>query len=79
MPRNMFDRGVKVSLIDLKKYFANKYEKRLIRELLRANQGNVTASALEALMDRGMFYRAIRKHGIDPNQYRKGVSHGKPS
>jgi two-component system, NtrC family, response regulator GlrR len=46
------------------------FEKKYIQELLSTHQGNVSQSAKAAQKDRRAFWELIRKHKIDPRNYK---------
>ncbi|MFQ5638438.1 MAG: helix-turn-helix domain-containing protein [bacterium] len=42
------------------------FEKKFLRELLKAHHGNVAAAAKRSGIERQSFYRLLKKHHIDP-------------
>jgi DNA-binding NtrC family response regulator len=54
----------------LKKKWSESFEKEYLTKVLIRHQGNVTAAAKEACVDRSNFLRLLRRHHIDAAQYR---------
>ena len=55
---------------DAKQRAMDEFENRYLREALRRTGGNVTRAAEEAELLRQVFQRLLRRHGIDPEDYR---------
>ncbi len=54
----------------LKKKWSESFEKEYLTKVLIRHQGNVTAAAKEACVDRSNFLRLLRRHQIDAAHYR---------
>lgn len=54
----------------LKRKWSETFEREFLAGLLEKHQGNVTAAAKEASLDRSNFLRLLRKHHINAAQYR---------
>jgi transcriptional regulator with GAF, ATPase, and Fis domain len=54
----------------LKKKWSEAFEKEYLTQVLTKHQGNVTAAAKEAAVDRSNFLRLLRRHQIDASAYR---------
>ncbi len=50
------------------------FEREYLTTLLRASGGDVSRSARDARIPRGTFYRLLKKHEIDPAEFRGGAS-----
>ncbi|MBI4624780.1 MAG: sigma-54-dependent Fis family transcriptional regulator [Verrucomicrobia bacterium] len=48
------------------------FEKQYFRDLLQSFRGDVAGAAQEAQLPRGTLYRLLKKHGLDPNDFRSG-------
>jgi len=48
------------------------FEREYLTNLLRASAGDVSQAARDARIPRGTFYRLLKKHDIDPEQFRNG-------
>jgi DNA-binding NtrC family response regulator len=48
------------------------FEKQYFRSLLQSCHGDMTSAAHEAELPRGTLYRLLKKHGLDPNDFRDG-------
>ena len=48
------------------------FEREYLSNLLRASAGDVSQAARDAHIPRGTFYRLLKKHDIDPEQFRNG-------
>ena len=46
------------------------FEKQYFRELLETSRGDVSSAARDARLPRGTLYRLLKKHGLDPDDYR---------
>ena len=46
------------------------FERQYFGDLLKAHNGDVTRAAAEAQLPRGTFYRLLKKHAINPSDYR---------
>ncbi len=46
------------------------FERKHLSELLAARAGDVAAAARDAQLPRGTLYRLLKKHGIDPADFR---------
>ena len=55
----------------LKKKWCNSFEKDYLKGALSRNEGNVSAAAREAKLDRSNFLRLLRKHGLKAEDFRK--------
>ncbi len=53
------------------------FERRFLRELLTATQGNVEEAARQARLRRQSFYRLLKKHGISPKEFKRTLSPGR--
>jgi DNA-binding NtrC family response regulator len=54
----------------LKKKWSEAFEKEYLTQVLTKHQGNVTAAAREAAVDRSNFLRLLRRHQIDASIFR---------
>ena len=63
----------KMNYTRLKKQWTDQFEQDYIQKLLHKNQGNVTAAAKEAGLDRSNFLRLLRRHSIQAQSYRKAA------
>ena len=63
--------SVRLSFTALKKRWAESFEKEYLSDLLSKMQGNVSAAAREAKLDRSNFLRLLRKHGLKAEVYRR--------
>ena len=54
----------------LKKKWSEAFEKEYLSSVLERHQGNVTAAAKEAAVDRSNFLRLLRRHHIEASSYR---------
>jgi hypothetical protein len=54
----------------LKKKWSEAFEKEYLSSVLERHQGNVTAAAKEAAVDRSNFLRLLRRHHIEASNYR---------
>ena len=61
----------RLSFTALKKRWAESFEREYLTELLSKMQGNVSAAAREARLDRSNFLRLLRKHGLKAEVYRR--------
>jgi DNA-binding NtrC family response regulator len=64
------DHEVTSSYTVLKKKWSEAFEKEYLTQVLTKHQGNVTAAAREAAVDRSNFLRLLRRHHIDAAAYR---------
>jgi two-component system response regulator GlrR len=55
---------------EAKSQAVTRFEKQYIQELLSTHQGNISQSAKAARKDRRAFWELIRKHKIDPRNYK---------
>ncbi len=55
---------------EAKSQVVTRFEKQYIQELLSTHQGNISQSAKVAQKDRRAFWELIRKHKIDPRNYK---------
>jgi DNA-binding NtrC family response regulator len=55
---------------EAKSQAVTQFEKKYIQDLLSAHQGNISQSAKAAQKDRRAFWELIRKHKIDPRNYK---------
>ncbi len=46
------------------------FEKQYFHDLLTLHEGDVSAAAADAQMPRGTLYRLLKKHDVDPADYR---------
>jgi transcriptional regulator of acetoin/glycerol metabolism len=46
------------------------FEKEYLQAVLRDRSGDVAAAAVEAKLPRGTFYRLLKKHDINPAEFR---------
>jgi DNA-binding NtrC family response regulator len=56
----------------LKKQWCNSFEKNYLASALGRHNGNVSAAAREAKLDRSNFLRLMRRHNMKANDYRSG-------
>jgi DNA-binding NtrC family response regulator len=63
----------------LKKSWANSFEREYLQAVLKKHEGNVSAAAREAKLDRSNFLRLLRRHGLKAAEYRKVGDTGSPS
>lgn len=63
----------KMNYTRLKKQWTDQFEQDYIQKLLQKNNGNVTAAAKEAGLDRSNFLRLLRRHQIQAQTYRKAA------
>lgn len=61
------------SYTDLKKKWCDSFERQYLITLLHKTEGNVSAAAREAKLDRSNFLRLLRRHGLKSNEYRKAA------
>lgn len=61
---------------EAKSQAVTRFEKQYIQELLSTHRGNISKSAKAAQKDRRAFWELIRKHKIDPRNYR--ITSGQP-
>lgn len=54
----------------LKKRYADAFEREYLIHVLERNQGNVTAAAKESGIDRSNFLRLLRRHGVSAQNFR---------
>ena len=66
------DNEVTSSYTVLKKKWSEAFEKEYLTQVLTKHNGNVTAAAREAAVDRSNFLRLLRRHQIDAAAYRVG-------
>jgi anaerobic nitric oxide reductase transcription regulator len=59
--------------MELKKRWASAFEREYLLNALNRNNGNVSAAAREAKIDRSNFLRLLRRYGIKANEYRKAA------
>ena len=59
--------------MELKKKWADVFEREYLANALSRNGGNVSAAAREAKLDRSNFLRLLRRHGLTAQQYRKAA------
>ena len=52
-----------------------KFEKEYLHDLLRRHHGEVRTACFEAKVPRGTFYRLMKTHNVDPNDFRPGGIH----
>jgi two-component system, NtrC family, response regulator GlrR len=64
----------KLSFREMKARVINDFEKHYIGALLQAHHGNISRAALAAKKDRRTFFQLIRKHKIDPQNFRMASS-----
>jgi DNA-binding NtrC family response regulator len=64
------DHEVTSSYTVLKKKWSEAFEKEYLTQVLTKHQGNVTAAAREAAVDRSNFLRLLRRHHIDAAAFR---------
>lgn len=57
--------------MELKKKWSNSFEREYLLSALARHQGNVSAAAREAKLDRSNFLRLLRRHGLTARDYRK--------
>jgi DNA-binding NtrC family response regulator len=57
----------------LKKKWADSFEREYLMTTLNRHDGNVSAAAREAHIDRSNFLRLLRRHGLKSTQYRKAA------
>jgi DNA-binding NtrC family response regulator len=55
---------------EAKSVAVTRFEKKYIQDILSAHQGNISQSAKAAQKDRRAFWELIRKHRIDPRNYK---------
>ena len=55
---------------EAKSQAVTRFEKQYIQELLSTHKGNISQSAKAAQKDRRAFWELIRKHKIDPRNYK---------
>lgn len=55
----------------LKKKWCDSFEKEFLKVSLQRNNGNVSAAAREAKLDRSNFLRLLRRHGLKAESFRK--------
>jgi DNA-binding NtrC family response regulator len=55
---------------EAKSQAVTRFEKQYIQELLSTHRGNISQSAKAAQKDRRAFWELIRKHKIDPRNYK---------
>ena len=65
---------VTLSFTAMKRRWAESFEREYLTELLAKMQGNVSAAAREAKLDRSNFLRLLRKHGLKAEVYRRSQS-----
>ena len=65
---------VTLSFTVMKRRWAESFERQYLTELLVKMQGNVSAAAREAKLDRSNFLRLLRKHRLKAEVYRKSQS-----
>ncbi len=58
---------------DLKKKWADSFEREYLTATLTRHAGNVSAAAREARLDRNNFLRLLRRHGLKAQTYRKAA------
>ncbi len=63
----------KMNYTKLKKQWTDQFEQDFIQKLLQKNNGNVTAAAKEAGLDRSNFLRLLRRHQIQAQTFRKAA------
>lgn len=63
-----------MSYTALKKKWCDAFEKEYLMATLNRNEGNVSAAAREAKLDRSNFLRLLRRHGLKSEQYRKKMA-----
>jgi len=56
---------------ELKEQLVSRFEREYVRQLLTAAQGRVTRAARHGRMDRKSLWSLLRKHGIDPGDFRE--------
>ncbi len=56
---------------ELRNAWIEDFERKYLRDLLRAFNGEVTAAAEHARVPRGTLYRLLKKHGLVPGDYRE--------
>ena len=59
---------------EAKSQAVTQFEKKYIQDLLSTHQGNISQSAKAAQKDRRAFWELIRKHKIDPRNYKLTTS-----
>jgi DNA-binding NtrC family response regulator len=63
--------GVDSGYTEMKKKWADSFEREYLMATLSRHSGNVSAAAREARLDRSNFLRLLRRHGLKAQQYRK--------
>jgi DNA-binding NtrC family response regulator len=56
--------------MDLKKRWSNSFEREYLVSTLKKHEGNVSAAAREAKLDRSNFLRLLRRHGVKAQEFR---------
>lgn len=64
------DTGSVRSYMDLKKQWVDAFEKEYLTQILKKYDGNVSAAAREAALDRSNFLRLLRRHSIKASAFR---------
>ncbi len=62
------------SYMDLKKQWVDAFEKEYLTNTLTRHEGNVSAAAREAKLDRSNFLRLLRRHAVKAQDFRKAGS-----
>ena len=60
-----------LSYTELKKRWSDSFEREYLTAILARHQGNVSAAAREAKIDRSNFLRLLRRHQLKAQEYRK--------
>ena len=63
-------KGVELSFTKVKKQWSSSFERDYLVFILKRHQGNVSAAARDARLDRSNFLRLLRKHTIKSEEYR---------
>ena len=64
------DTGQQRGFIELRNEYVARFEREYFISLLKRHHGHVQAAATEAGLPRGTIYRLMKRHGIDPADYR---------
>ena len=57
--------------MEMKKQWVDAFEKEYLVNTLTRHDGNVSAAAREAKLDRSNFLRLLRRHGVKAQDFRK--------
>ena len=58
-------------MFELREQHINSFERQYLIQILTTHGGDVSGAALEAELPRGTLYRLLKKHGINPADFRK--------